>query len=82
MYTSPRDKTLMLFFLFFLQERFTHIDYGYNYNLAKVAKEKNVRLLSLMSTQGANKDSYFLYLNSKGKVRKIVIFSILIPKER
>ena len=55
--------------LYFFQSNFTRIDHGFNYNLAKIAQEKKVRFFSLISTQGANKDSYFLYLQSKGKVR-------------
>ncbi|XP_065672355.1 uncharacterized protein LOC100201769 isoform X4 [Hydra vulgaris] len=49
-------------------ENFKRIDYGYNYSLAQIAKESGVRLYSQMSTSGANKDSFWLYLNSKGKL--------------
>jgi oxidoreductase len=49
-------------------EMFKHIDFGYNYNLARVAKENNVHLFSLQSTQGADKDSMFLYLQVKGEL--------------
>ena len=52
---------------------FKHIDFGYNYNLAKVAKEKGVKLFSLQSSQGSNKDSMFLYLQVKGEVGNIYI---------
>ena len=53
---------------FFVQENFRHIDYDFNYNLAKVAKEMNVRLYALMSSANADAKSTFLYLQVKGKV--------------
>ena len=53
---------------------FKHIDFGYNYNLAKVAKDKGVQLFSLQSSQGSNKDSMFLYLQVKGEVGNIYAF--------
>lgn len=59
----------------FFQDEFRRIDFGMNYNMAKVAKEYNVPLYSLVSTQGAHSQSYFLYLQSKGEVKS---FSIIL----
>jgi len=47
---------------------FRHVDYELNYKLAKLAKERNVRLFTLLSSQGANKESYFLYPQVKGEL--------------
>jgi len=47
---------------------FRHVDYDYNYNLAQLAKAKNIRLCSLLSSQGANKDAFFLYTQVKGQL--------------
>ena len=52
----------------FFQENFRHIDYDFNYNLAKVAKEMNVRLYCLVSANNANAESKLSYYQVKGKV--------------
>lgn len=51
-------------------EAFKHIDFGYNYKLAKGARENGVGVFSLMSTQGADKSSFFLYLKVKGELEE------------
>ncbi|GME95605.1 hypothetical protein B5S31_g3095 [[Candida] boidinii] len=55
-------------------ENFKKIDYGINYDCAKAAKESNkFKTLVLVSTVSANKDSSFLYLQSKGKLEQDII---------
>jgi len=49
---------------------FKHVDLGYNLKLASIAKEQDVKIFSLMSTQGADKGSWFLYLNVKGELEE------------
>ena len=70
---DPRDEWLYWNYnlkiqYFFVQENFRHIDFDFNYNLAKVAKEMNVRLYALMSSANTDAKSKFLYLQVKGKV--------------
>ncbi|GME77265.1 unnamed protein product [[Candida] boidinii] len=55
-------------------ENFKKIDYGVNYDCAKAAKESNkFKTLVLISTVSANKDSTFLYFQSKGKLEQDII---------
>ena len=42
------------------------IDYSYQYELAKIASENNVKHYTLISSIGANKNSIFYYLKIKG----------------
>ena len=37
------------------------VDYTYQYNLAKISSENNVKTLSLVSSSGANENSLFFY---------------------
>ncbi|KAG5419302.1 FMP52 [Candida metapsilosis] len=54
-------------------ENFKTIDYGINYNAAKSAKESGVKTLVLVSAIGANANSPFLYLQTKGKLEDDII---------
>lgn len=47
---------------------FRRIDKGINVNMARVAKEMNVPFYSIMSSTGANANSWFLYLQVKGEI--------------
>ena len=53
---------------YILQEAFRHVDFDYNYKFAKAAKDAGIRMMSLLSSQGAKATSYFLYLKTKGEV--------------
>jgi len=44
------------------------IDYGYNYDLSKIAKAQNVAMMSLLSSDMANKDSWFFATQVKGQL--------------
>lgn len=47
---------------------FRRIDKDINVNMAHVAKEMNVPFYSIMSSSGANANSWFLYLQVKGEI--------------
>ena len=51
-----------------MKAEFRRIDKGINVDLATVAKEMNVKFYSIVSSQGANAKSWFLYLQVKGEV--------------
>ena len=42
------------------------VDYTYQYNFAKISSENNVKILSLVSSHGANENSIFYYPKIKG----------------
>ena len=48
------------------------VDYTYQYNLAKISSENNVKILSLVSSSGANENSLFFYLKIKGLLESSV----------
>jgi uncharacterized protein YbjT (DUF2867 family) len=58
------------------------VDYTYQYEFAKMASKNRVSQYSLVSTYGANKDSWFFYLKTKGaleeKIKKLPFKSIKI----
>ena len=58
------------------------VDYTYQYEFAKMASINRVSQYSLVSTYGANKDSWFFYLKTKGaleeKIKKLPFKSIKI----
>lgn len=49
------------------------IDHDLNIELAKVAKEKGCKTLVVISSLGANKDSYFFYPRMKGEIERDLI---------
>ena len=48
------------------------VDYTYQYNLAKISSENNVKTLSLVSSSGANENSLFFYPRIKGLLESSV----------
>ena len=48
------------------------VDYTYQYNLAKISSENNVKTLSLVSSSGANENSLFFYPKIKGLLESSV----------
>ena len=48
------------------------VDYTYQYNLAKISSENNVKILSLVSSSGANENSLFFYPRIKGLLESSV----------
>ena len=48
------------------------VDFSYQYDFAKIASENNVRMLSLVSSLGANENSLFFYTKIKGKLEQAV----------
>lgn len=48
------------------------IDYDYQYEFAKTAKENGVKQLILVSSMGANAHSSFFYMKMKGKLEEAV----------
>ena len=48
------------------------VDYTYQYNLAKISSENNVKTLSLVSSSGANENSLFFYTRIKGLLESSV----------
>ena len=48
------------------------VDYTYQYNLAKISSENNVKTLSLVSSSGANENSLFFYPKIKGLLERSV----------
>ena len=54
-------------------ENFKRIDYGINYAAAKAAKKAGVETFVLISTMGANANSFFLYPKCKGQLENDII---------
>ena len=48
------------------------VDYTYQYNLAKISSDNNVKTLSLVSSSGANENSLFFYPKVKGLLESSV----------
>jgi len=48
------------------------VDYTYQYDFAKIASENGVDTLSLISSIGANKKSFFFYPKIKGKLEESI----------
>ena len=48
------------------------VDYTYQYNLAQISSENNVKTLSLVSSSGANENSLFFYPRIKGLLESSV----------
>lgn len=48
------------------------VDYTYQYNLAKISSENNIKTLSLVSSSGANENSLFFYPKIKGLLESSV----------
>jgi uncharacterized protein YbjT (DUF2867 family) len=48
------------------------VDYTYQYEFAKMASENGVNYYSLVSSYGANKNSWFFYLKTKGALEEEV----------
>ena len=49
------------------------VDYTYQYEFAKMASENNVHLYSLVSSVGANENSFFFYPKIKGALEKSIM---------
>ena len=49
------------------------VDYTYQYEFAKMASENNVHLYSLVSSIGANENSFFFYPRIKGALEKSIM---------
>ncbi|RCK64258.1 Protein FMP52, mitochondrial [Candida viswanathii] len=54
-------------------EKFKTIDYGVNFSNAKAAKENGTKVYVLVSSIGANANSNFLYMKTKGELEDDVI---------
>lgn len=55
-------------------ENFVKIDHGVNYECFKAAKESGkYDTAIIVSSRGANKDSYFLYMKTKGQLEQDII---------
>lgn len=53
--------------------QFIEIDHGINYALAKLAKEAGIKRVVLVSSMGANANSWFLYPKTKGQLEKDIL---------
>ncbi|RLV95227.1 Protein FMP52 mitochondrial [Spathaspora sp. JA1] len=53
-------------------EAFHSIDYGINYSVAKAAKQNGVKTMILISSVGADPNSWFHYLKTKGELERDV----------
>lgn len=62
-----------------LAEAFVAVDYGINYEVAKAAKAAGVHTYVLISSVGANAQSRFLYLKTKGQLEDAVL-DLKFPK--
>eukprot|EP01133_Synstelium_polycarpum_P001466 gene1466-1703_t len=51
-------------------EAFRHIDYGYSTTFSRLAKEANVQSMHLLTSTGANANSWFLYMKTKGEIEE------------
>ena len=56
--------------IYSLQQAFSHIDYEIPLRLIKLAKEAGVHHCSLLTSTGANPNSWFLYLKTKGRMEE------------
>ncbi|CUM64313.1 uncharacterized protein PRCAT00001913001 [Priceomyces carsonii] len=54
-------------------KKFVEIDQGINVECAKAAKKAGVKTFVLISSMGANPDSFFLYFKTKGRIEKEVL---------
>ena len=54
------------------KEAFKNVDYAYVLNIAKAASDNGMNQLLLVSSVGADSDSYFFYLRIKGQVEEAV----------
>jgi len=67
------------------KEIFEKVDYKYCVDFAKLGKELNVPHFSLVSSEGASKDSCFLYMKTKARTEEAIkamnfeYFSIFQP---
>ncbi|MCF0155908.1 MAG: NAD(P)H-binding protein [Veillonella sp.] len=61
-----------------------HVDYDYQYNVARTAAANGVKTYALVSSVGANPDSSFFYLSMKGfleeAVKKMEFSNVLIAQ--
>lgn len=63
------------------KEGFLRVDRDYILDFATKSKEAEVKQFHLLSGDGANADSYFLYLSTKGMVdNKVIITSVISSK--
>ena len=46
------------------------VDYTYQFDFAKMASENNIKIYSLISSLGANENSFFFYPRIKGALEK------------
>ncbi|KAJ3030041.1 UNVERIFIED_CONTAM: Oxidoreductase htatip2 [Siphonaria sp. JEL0065] len=53
-------------------EAFRKVDYDYVNSSAKFAKEAGTEYFGLLTSTGANKDSWFLYMKTKGEIEEAV----------
>lgn len=49
---------------------FVHIDHGYTMKCAEIAKDCGISHMSLLTSQGSNANSMFLYMQTKGKIEE------------
>ena len=49
---------------------FTQVDYQYPLNFAQLAKELNIPHFSLLTAKGADPNSMFFYMKTKGDVER------------
>ena len=54
------------------QERFRQIDLGYVSAIASISRAASVPHFLLVSSEGANASSWFLYMKTKGEVENVV----------
>ncbi|EGG20721.1 putative transcription coactivator [Cavenderia fasciculata] len=51
-------------------ENFEHIELGYSSEFSKLAKQENVDSMHLLTSGGANANSWFLYMRVKGQIEE------------
>ena len=52
------------------KENFIRVDYTYPLNFAKLAKKLEIPYYGLLTSASTNKNSWFLYLKTKGRVEE------------
>ncbi|EFA80926.1 putative transcription coactivator [Heterostelium album PN500] len=51
-------------------EKFRHIELDYSSAFSRLAKEANIEQMHLLTSQGANPNSWFLYMKTKGEIEE------------
>ena len=54
------------------QEAFRKVDFGYNHTIAELCKAAAIPYYSLVSSEGADASSWFLYMKTKGRLEEAV----------